>query len=127
MGEISLVETKSTSMAETKQEVMEKVGATRVASLTAVVDGLSATKMTIDKYGEEHIEPDHNIRLKSAEMIARMNGDIKPDGTISNTQVNIACSSAEIKELMEFVNGRRVGSVRGQQSGEIIDVHKYKA
>lgn len=43
----------------------------------AIKDALSATKITIDKYGEEHVENDHDKRLKAALIGLELEGYIK--------------------------------------------------
>lgn len=54
-----------------------KVELTREKCLVAIKEGLKATKTTIDKYGEEHVEEDHDKRLKAAMMGLEVLGDIR--------------------------------------------------
>lgn len=111
---------------DTKVEVMNKVGATRANSWHVVAKALWADKMTVDKNGEEHIEADHAIRLRAAELIARANGDIKPDGAISVTNNTINIGNEGIKKLIDMANDvkEQIASLKGsgRQTGEIIDV-----
>jgi len=109
---------------ETKTTVMVKSGATRERSWVAVSKALDATKMTVDKYGEEHIEEDHAIRLRAAELIARAVGDIKADGTTVNIQNNsISMDASEFRAILEK---HRTVKPCGQ-TGEVIDVESYRA
>lgn len=112
-----------------KELALTKAGATREASYKTMVDGLSATTLTIDKYGDEHEHPDHNVRLKSAELISRLNGDLKTETTIDNRSVTIntdGVSTEIIKGMMAMVedvkNQLDALRVNGRQTGDIIDV-----
>lgn len=110
------------SSTDTKIITMNKAGATREKSWIAVANALDATKMTIDKYGEEHTEEDHAIRLRAAELIARATGDIKPDGAVTNNLTITPSVSKE--EMIKFVNEIKrltAPSARFEQSGEIED------
>lgn len=111
-----------------KETVMEKSGATREKSWIAVADGLGATKMIVDKFGDEHIEVDHSIRLRAAELIARAVGDIKPDGSITN---NIALlptiSPDDMAALVAMVKAQGMRDRSIEQTGEVIDVQSYRA
>ncbi len=112
-----------------KDLAMINAGATREASYKAIVSGLTCQKMTVDKFGEEHWEPDTTNQLRSAEIISRMNGDLKPDTLVDNRSVTVntnGVSSAELREFMDMI-----GSVKqqllglkdsGSQTGEIIDI-----
>lgn len=66
--------------------------------LTAVKDGLVATKTTVDKYGDEHVEVDHATRLKAATMGLEVEGYMKKASGVS---VSVAVISTEERELME--------------------------
>lgn len=107
---------------DTKIKVMISAGATREKSWVAVAKALNATKMTVDKHGEEHVEEDHTVRLRAAELIARATGDIKPDGAISVISNTITITAAEFKNLLEADRKTRPAG----QSGEIIDVQSYR-
>lgn len=106
-----------------KLQIMTTAGATRAKSWVAVAQALEATKMTVDKFGEEHLEADHNTRLRAAEMIAKAVGDIKPDGGVANTTVNIGISAEEFRNILE--QSKKVMDVG--QTGEVIDVVNYRA
>ncbi len=109
-----------------KLVALEKAGATREAGARVIAEAMVADKMTIDKYGEEHTEPDHTIRLRAEELRARYTGDIKSDGAISNNTVVINVGAEAVKELLGMVEDVRaqMASLRtdGRQTGEIIDV-----
>ena len=110
-----------------KMTVMERAGATRERSWRAVAEALVAEKITVDKFGDEHVEPDHNTRLRAAEMIAKATGDIRADtGGVTNTQINISCSKEEVNNLLTFMQSTKARESAIEQSGEIIDVVKYK-
>lgn len=66
--------------------------------LTAVKDGLVATKTTVDKYGDEHVEADHATRLKAATMGLEVEGYMKKTNGVN---VSVAVISTEERELME--------------------------
>lgn len=112
---------------ETKSTQLEKSGATREASYKAIVGGLTATKMTVDKFGIEHIEDDHTSRLRAAEMIARLNGDLKTDTVIDNRQVTITIGKEDLVPLIDMVKdvNKQLLQLKdsGRQTGEIIDVN----
>lgn len=68
--------------------------------VAAIKDALSAEKLTIDKFGEEHIEIDHDKRLKAALMGLELEGYIK-NKTVNNetnkyTQVNYSWQPVKI-------------------------------
>jgi len=107
---------------DNKLTVMTTAGATREKSWEAIAGALEATKMTLDKFGEEHIEPDHNTRLRAAELIAKATGDIKPDGAVTNNVVTIGISADEFKALL--LSAGKVSD--SGQSGEIIDVENVR-
>lgn len=110
-----------------KQLALIKAGATREIAYKTMVDGLEAESMTVDKFGSEHFTPDHSSRLKAAELISRLNGDLKTETTIDNRTVNITGVSNEaVSELLHMVKdvANQLVAIRtnGQQTGEIIDV-----
>jgi hypothetical protein len=59
----------------------KKVDLTREKCLVAIKEGLTATKVTLDKYGEEHEEIDHDKRLKAALMGLEVLGDVRNKAT----------------------------------------------
>ncbi len=112
-----------------KTEAMIAAGATREAAWKAVVAGLTAKKLTVDKFGEEHYEEDTTNQLRSAELIARGIGDLKPETLVDNRQVSINVSniSKEVFEgLIDMVSDVKkqlaVLKQSGHQTGEIIDI-----
>lgn len=114
---------------ESKLTAMAKSGATREAAYTALVRGLTAKKMTIDKYGDEHIEEDTANQIRSAEIISRMNGDMKADIAIDNRRVSINMVGINKEMLQGLITmatdvKKQLESLKssGYQTGEIIDV-----
>lgn len=109
-----------------KELALEKAGATREAAYKAVVNGLTARKMTVDKFGEEHYEEDTTNQLRAAEIISKLNGDIKNETVIDNRQVHISVGKEDIKPLLEIVanvNAQLAAlKASGRQTGEIIDI-----
>jgi len=109
-----------------KESALIKAGATREVAYKAMVEGLNAESMTVDKYGDEHMTPDHQARLKAAEMISRLHGDLKAEGG-SNTTYNtvIQSSSEEMKvfsEMIKDVKEQLDGLVMsGRQTGDVLD------
>lgn len=114
------------ALPDTKLLILEKQGATREASYKAIASGLSATKMTVDKFGDEHFEEDHASRLRAAELISKLNGDLKTETVVDNRQVHINISPKDVIALTEMVKQVRgeILSLRtdGRQTGEIIDI-----
>lgn len=115
---------------ESKKEIaLKKSGATREASYKTMVNALEANTLIIDKYGEKHLTPDHTSRLKAAELISRLNGDLKTDTTIDNRTVTINTNGIGeqiIKGMMDMVADvtAQLKDLRmnGKQTGEIIDL-----
>lgn len=110
-----------------KEKALSKAGATRDVAYTTMVSALSAESMTVDKFGDEHMTPDHSSRLKAAELISRLNGDLKTETTIDNRTVNINGINTEaVSSLLDMVKdvSLQLQALRtsGQQTGEIIDV-----
>lgn len=111
----------------TKKELaLERAGATREVAYQTMVSGLTAESMTVDKFGDEHMTPDHSSRLKAAELISRLNGDLRTDVTVDNRVVNISLGSDGLVALTEMVRdvSAQLAALRasGQQTGEVIDV-----
>lgn len=111
-----------------KQEALENSGATRERAYKTMVEGLTSVITIIDKLGEEHSMPDTSNRLKSAEMIARLYGDMKNDNVVETKTVELRVSGS-VSELAELIRitqevkediATRYG--RGGQTGEVIDV-----
>ncbi len=101
-----------------KETRMEKAGASREASYKVLAASLTANDIVLDKFGGEHEVPNHPVRLKAAETIARMNGDIKPDGSVTVTTNNISITAAEFEAIVAKYGAPKIL----RQSGEIIDV-----
>ena len=110
-----------------KELALEKAGATREVAYNTMVSALSAESMTVDKFGDEHMTPDHGSRLKAAELISRLNGDLKTDVVVDSRVVTVTGVPASVLgDLLHMVKDVSVqlralrGS--GQQTGEVIDV-----
>ena len=101
-----------------KETRMEKAGASREASYRVLAESLTANDTVLDKFGGEHEVPNHGVRLKAAETIARMNGDIKPDGAVTVTTNNISITVAEFERIVAQYGKPKIL----RHSGEIIDV-----
>ena len=109
-----------------KREItLNKSGATKKVAYEKIVEKLSATSMTLDKFGEEHISDDNVAQLKATELILKLHNDIKPDGAVTNVTNNvIVVSSDEMKGYIE--ESRKLRRINAnEQTGEIIDVQKY--
>lgn len=125
------VEAPSTEIACTgmgkKELALERAGATRDIAYKTMVAGLDAESMTVDKFGLEHTTPDHSSRLKAAELISRLNGDLKNETVVDNRTVNINSIDTEaftsllhmVKDVASQLQALRTS---GQQTGEIIDI-----
>lgn len=66
----------------------DKVGLTREKCIAAINEALEATKMTLDKYGVKHVEPDHDKRLKASLAGLELRGDFKNKDAIKPTTYN---------------------------------------
>lgn len=126
-GVLAKEQTLTTEPLNKKELALKTTGATREVAYRAMVAGLEAKSMTVDKFGEEHFCEDHSARLKAAELISRLNGDLKTDVVVDNRQVTVTGVGAEaMAELVEMVRGvsLQLEALRegGQQTGEIIDV-----
>lgn len=109
-----------------KEKALQGAGATREVAYKAMVDGLSAMTMTLDKFGDEHFAEDHTARLKSAELISKLNGDLKESAVTDNRSVTINIGAEGLSALVEVVKDMNMQLAMlkssGQQTGEIIDV-----
>lgn len=109
-----------------KLELMEKSGATRASAWETVARGLTAKKVTIDKFGDEHVEEDTANQLRSSEIILRASGDIKPDGvTVNNISITPSVSLSDLQSFKEFIEKQNSRDRSKEQSGEIIDIELY--
>lgn len=74
-------------------EACRKAGISIDDYVLAIKNALKATKTTVDKYGDEHVDEDHAMRLKAALMGLELEGYIKVKGTTtenkSYTQINV--------------------------------------
>ena len=109
-----------------KELALIKAGATREISYKTMVAALEAESMTVDKFGDEHMTPDHSTRIRAAELISRLNGDLKDAPTVDNRTVNINVGNEAMDGLLHFVKDMayQLKSLRtdGKQTGEIIDL-----
>lgn len=111
-----------------KGRALIKAGATRAVAYETMVNGLAAESMTVDKFGAEHMTPDHGSRLKAAELISRLNGDLKTtEVSIDNrvVYINVTPSDLElfikvVSDIKDEIRGLRAN---GRQTGEVIDVN----
>lgn len=111
-----------------KEVALQKAGATRELAYKTYVEATKAETVHYDRYGEEvGREPNHEVRVRAADSISRLNGDLKDTGTVGiGTQVNIIVGKDEVLELMKMVNTvkEEINGLRcnGRQTGEIIEV-----
>lgn len=135
-GSVAVVEDAGVGAVGGKKEVaLKKAGATREAAYKVMVEALGAETLVVDKFGDEHRAEDHGARLKAAEMISKLNGDMK-EVVVDNRTYNtlIQATPEEIKVFMEMVedvrgqlerlesSGHQTGEVRNNNnSGEAID------
>lgn len=115
------------ALVDTKDTALAKAGATRKVAYETMVAGLRAKTMTLDKFGQEHFSDDHTSRLRAAELISKLNGDLKTETTVDNRVVNISGVSEDVvRGLIQVVDdvGKQLTALRtsGKQTGEIIDV-----
>lgn len=110
-----------------KQIALNTAGATReLAYKTYVEAATSAVIVKYDRDGEclgEQI--DYATRIKAADSISRLNGDMKDEVAIGGTVI-INIGSGAIEQLLHMVKDvseqLRALKVDGRQTGEIIDV-----
>lgn len=109
-----------------KDIALSKAGATREVAYQTMVSALGAETMIVDKFGYKHLTADHSSRLKAAELISRLNGDLKTDAVTSSAVVNINVSAESATSLLHMVKdvALQLSSLRGsgRQTGEIIDI-----
>lgn len=115
------------STTDKKESAMIAAGATREAAYGAVVRGLTAKKLILDKMGDEHYEEDTTNQLRSAEIISRMNGDLRPETVVDNRVVNISgvpndVVSGLLHMVKDVADQLRSLRVSGRQTGEIIEI-----
>lgn len=79
-------------------------------SIQVIIDGHAATKTMLDKYGEEHIEPDHDKRLKAALIYFELVGIIKNKqvATDNSKHTHVTYSWQPVQIVNTPVEGGRV-------------------
>lgn len=112
----------------TKKEVsLIEAGATRKAAYEAMVSALNAKTIALDKFGGEHESPDHATRIRAAEMISKLHGDLK-ENVVDNRVVNVALNvtAGELATFCDMVKDVQEQlanlSTNGKQTGEVIDI-----
>lgn len=108
-----------------KENALAKAGATRELAYRTYVEATKATITRYDKYGEFlGEEPDHSTRVRAADSISRLNGDLKEEvGVAGNINVVINIGASALKELVDLVRdvNDQLSRNDGKQSGAIID------
>jgi hypothetical protein len=127
LNAVELLHQEPTGVLTKKESALVRAGATREVAYKTMVAGLEAESMTVDKFGDEHMTPDHSSRLKAAELISRLNGDLKDSPTVDARQITINGISGEaVETLLHMVSdvSKQLSALRtsGQQTGEIIDI-----
>lgn len=119
---VSVIDSKT----DKKLLALERAGATREAAYRTMVEALNAEVMTIDKFGDEHTAPDHGARIRAAEMISKLHGDMK-EVVVDNRTYNtvIQASAEEVGMFMKMLGGVKEQleklRVSGRQTGEVVD------
>ena len=112
----------------TKKELaIEKSGARRELAYGKLVEMTSAKNVILDKFGGEHEVPDNPTQLRAAELILKVNNDLKEGGIlVENKTINVAVSPEALKDMLHMVKdvADQLRGLRsnGRQTGEIIDV-----
>lgn len=117
----SLLKTPQNNDLETispKELKMQVAGLTREKAYKKIVDMHDAQIMTLDKFGGEHFAADNSTQLRAAEMLLKMTGDIKPEGSTTITTNNISITAEEFERIVAQYGAPKIL----RQSGEIIDV-----
>lgn len=76
----------------------DKAGLTLAHLVKTVYEGTMATRTTIDKFGDEHYEPDTAARLKAASLGFDLRGE-------TNSKVNVGTQN-NIVAIIETLDGR---------------------
>lgn len=76
----------------------DKAGLTLAHLVKTVYDGTNAMRTTIDKFGDEHYEPDTAARLKAASLGFDLRGE-------TNSKVNVGTQN-NIVAIIETLDGR---------------------
>ena len=109
-----------------KSSALIKTGATREKAYSTMVEALGAESVQLDKFGDEHTSPDYQARLKAAELISKLHGDMK-ETSIGSLTVNnvISISPEELRVFTDMVRSVRdelaTLTTSGRQTGEVID------
>lgn len=124
--EMALQASSDNSTLSKKDLALITAGATREASYAAMVSGLTAETMSLDKFGNEHTSPDHPSRLRAAELISKLNGDLKESPITNNVSVTMTITPSDLALFTLIVTGMKeeIMNLRasGRQTGEVIDV-----
>ena len=128
--EIISTETEKSTLIESeksskKEFSLQKAGATREVAYKAMVEALGAESMSLDKFGDEHMSPDHGARLRAAEMISKLHGDMKEvvvDNRTYNTMIQASPEEMGVFiEMVKDVQGQLERLTRsGHQTGEVV-------
>lgn len=111
-----------------KEKALEKAGATRELAYRTYVEGCNATITKYDRDGDCIGEqPDYATRIKAADSISRLNGDLKDAPLVDARTVTVSgLDTSAIAGLLHMVNdvAEQLASLRqsGRQTGEIIDI-----
>jgi hypothetical protein len=90
-----------TNLVEVKA-ACKRVGLSLEKSLKVILAAQEANKTTVDKFGDEHIEPDHDKRLKGAVMHLELERYIVKNDTINNNvNFNLTLKQKEEKEALD--------------------------
>ena len=90
------------------KEACRRVGMGLEDYLKAIKGGLSATRVTVDKYGDEHYEDNHEVRLKAAAMGLEVEGYLKGKGGSSDGIINNFIDVKAIIQRFEGIKSSRV-------------------
>lgn len=123
MNELSTVEEKLSK----KDLALKTAGATRELAYKTLVEACQATIIKYDRDGEYLGEQaDYATRVKAAESISRLNGDLREQVMVGAnvTVINIGSDALQglmimVKDVAEQLSALRTS---GQQTGEIIDI-----
>ncbi len=105
----------------------KEVGITSQCPYRVLKDGLTAERVTYDKYGDEHREPDYKERRENATIILTMMGHLKAKAEeVKVTTVNVQVREGDIERLEKIAKElddlhKRLGS-QAWQRGEVVDV-----
>lgn len=109
-----------------KEKRLTKAGATREAAYKALVEGLAAEVVVLDKFGQEHVYVDNPTRIRASELISKHWGDLKLE---SGMEVKVGIFNGVgqevIDELLHMVKDVAIQlrelKGNGKQTGEILE------